>query len=142
MVFPLSQEAPPETQHFPIGNIGAVVNGAPGVPTPAALANFGQLNMRTTRRIVVCHLHLIQDGAAPSRLNLEVYRRRDGVMTRLVELQYIAPAGVDFITIAGVPATEALRQIRAGDYLYCQSVTGSTIAGGGNGLTVDVHFAL
>lgn len=130
---------PPGTIHFNIGNVGAITLGAPGVANPAAMAFFGQLNIASFRTIVVNHLHLTEDGAAPSVLNIELWRRRSGVMTRLTQLTYTAPAGADFVTVGAVPAGD-LAQLQPGDYLFCQAVTGTTLAGGGDGLTVDVHF--
>jgi hypothetical protein len=127
----------PDTFHFNVGNVGSITLASPGVATPAALAFFGQINIGGPRRISVCHLHLIEDGSAPSVLNLELWRRRSGTMTRLCELQYVAPVGSDFITIGEVPADSALL---AGDYLFVQAVTGTTLSGGGDGLTVDVHY--
>jgi len=129
----------PDTFHFNIGNIGAITLGATGVATPAAMSFFGQINIASPRQIVVTHLHLIDDGAAPSVINIEFWRRRDGVMTLLSSPSYVAPLG-DFSTVGAVPATDALRTLIEGDYLFCQAVTGTALGGGGNGLTCDVHY--
>jgi hypothetical protein len=129
----------PDTFHFNVGNIGAIALGATGVATPAAMAYFGQININSPRQITATHLHLIEDGAAPSVINLEFWRRRGGVMTQLSSVSYVAPAGADFITRVATP-TGALAALMEGDYLFVQAVTGTTIAGGGNGLTADVHY--
>jgi hypothetical protein len=125
-----------ETVHFNIGNIGTPAAAAPGTPTAAALAFFGQINIHKFGWIQFVHLHLIEDGTAGA-LNLEVYRRRAGAMTRIAQLGYIAPSA-DFVTITSVPSA-ADAKLEPGDYLFCQAVTPFTLANG-NGLTVDVHF--
>lgn len=127
----------PDTFHFNVGNIGSISLGSPNVATPAAMAFFGQINIASPRSIRVCHLHLIEDGSAPTVINLELWRRRDGTMTRLAELAYTAPFGSDFITISALPDDA---ELRPRDYLFVQAVTGTTLAGGGSGLTVDLHY--
>jgi hypothetical protein len=127
----------PETVHFNVGNVGSPSLATPGTATPAALAFFGQINIRYACTIAVNHLHMIDDGSSPGRLELELWRRRSGTMTRLTQLSYVAPAGSDYVTIEAVPADPDLL---AGDYLFCQAVTGTNLSNVGNGLTVDVHF--
>lgn len=128
----------PDTFHFNVGNIGAITLGTPNVATPAAMSFFGQINIAYARRIRFTHLHLIDDGVAPSVINAEIWRRRSGAMTRLTQMTYTAPFGSDFVEITAVPTDN---QLWAGDYLFAQVVTGTTIAGGGNGLTLDVHYS-
>lgn len=128
----------PQTVHFNIGTLGTPSIATPGTATPAALAYFGQINIRYHMRIAVNHLHMIDDGSSPGQLNLELWRRRDGTMTRLTQLSYDAPYGSDYVTIAAVPDDP---QLLAGDYLMCQAVTGTNLSNVGGGLTVDVHFS-
>lgn len=130
--------ARPETLHFNIGTLGAPTLAAPGVATPAAFAFFGRLNVAQDKELEVAHLHLEVGGAAGQQLHLEIWRRRDGVMTLLCPLDYVSVGGETYITRAGIPVGE-LAMVRAGDYIFCQAVTGSTGAPG-DGLTVDLHY--
>lgn len=130
----------PDTIHFEIGNVGGIpAPTAPGTPNPATMAFFGQLNIATDREIEVIHLHLTEQGAAPTVINMEFYRERNDVFTRIAELSYVAPFGSNFTKTPAFPVG-ALAESKAGDYLYAQHVTGTTLAGGGNGMTLDVHF--
>ncbi len=128
----------PETRHFNIGTLGSPVIATPGTANPAALSYFGQVNIPQDKEITVIHLHMISGGAAGQQLNLELYRRRDGNMVRIVELMYAATGGETYVTVGAVPVGE-LAMVRWSDYIFCQAVTGTT-ATPGTGLTVDVHF--
>ena len=128
----------PDTFHFNIGNIGSLsLAPTPGVADPAAMGFFGQINISAPRRIAVTHIHLTVDGSSPTVIIIEFWRRRNGVMTQLTTVRYTAPAGGDFVTVGAVPSDPDLL---AGDYLFCQVVTGTSISGGGDGLTCDVHY--
>lgn len=132
----------PDTFHFNIGNVAAGLPtlGTPGVASAAAMSFFGQINIRTPRRLAVNHIHIIDDGVG-SVFNMELWRRRSGVMTRLTQVTYTAGVG-DFATIGATPATDDLAFLNAGDYLFAQFVTGSVLgATPANGLTFDVHYA-
>ena len=130
--------ARPETLHFNIGTLGAPTLATPGVPTPAAFGFFGRLNIAQDKEIRFAHLHLEVGGAAGQELHLELWRRRNSLMTFLCAMDYVSVGGETYITIDVVPAGELVIS-RDGDYLFCQAVTGTTGAPG-DGLTVDTHF--
>lgn len=128
----------PETLHFPIGTLGPPSLATPGVPTPAALAFFGRLNVSQDKEIRFAHLHLEVGGAGGQELHLELWRRRNSVMTFLVALDYVSVGGETYITRSATPVGD-LVVLWDGDYLMMQAVTGTT-ANPGDGLTGDVHF--
>lgn len=127
------------TFHFETQNVGGFSLGVVGTPTPAALANFGQIGVRTLSRIAVIHLHLIEDGTGGTG-TFEIYRRRSGVFTQLGTLTYTAPTA-DFVQVGLVPATDDLKTVMPNDYLFCQATAVTLFSvGNANGLTVDFHF--
>jgi len=130
-----------DTIHFNVGNIGTpAIAPTPGTPDANAMALFGQLNIRRWRRVAVAHLHLV-DGGSPGTgtLTVELYRRRDGVLTLIAEMSLTAPG--DFSTDGAVPSGD-FGELLPGDYLFCQVTSGSLITtGNADGVTVDVHFS-
>ncbi|MCK4717653.1 MAG: hypothetical protein KAT70_03200 [Thermoplasmata archaeon] len=124
------------TVHFNIGKLGSPsVAPTPGTPDPAAMAIFSQLNISTNRAVSVLHLHGVEDQGSGT-MTVEVYRRRDAVLTLMGSLT-LPGGGGDFDTAALVPADTLLL---AGDYIFAQ-LTDYSGAGGYDGITVDVHFA-
>jgi hypothetical protein len=132
-----------ETVHFRCGqaSAGFLVLATPGVPSPASMAFFGQLNQPHARTISRIHLHLILagGGAAGDALTIEVYRRRAGTFTLLATLTLTVADGDN--SFDGVTPAGDLALVEAGDYLFCQPTAKDLVTGGGNGITVDVHFA-
>ena len=126
------------TVHFLVGNIGGPATAAPGVATPAAMAFFGQLNIDTSRRIAHFHIHAIEGGNIADVLEVELWRRRGGVLTLLATNTYVS-AGADFATSGTGFGSEDLRALFPGDYLFAQATT-NTALGAIDGITVDVHF--
>lgn len=127
-----------QTIHFDIGNIGTPVLAPNGTPDPDAMATFGQLNIHEDTPIEFMHMHIILDGSTGAA-EVEMYRFRDSVHTHLGTFTQTAGAG-DFNTTGLVP-TGSLAQLKRGDYLFCQATTASLFtAGGGDGLTLDIHF--
>lgn len=129
-----------QTIHFDVGRVANPEASTPGVPDVNALSVFGQLNVHKDRKIAAIHLHMIK-GASSGAFVVEVYRRRDGTMTRIATLELDASeeAVPDFATAAAVPTDP---DIKAGDYLMAQATDVSLVASGNaNGLTVDIHFA-
>lgn len=126
------------TQHFNIGKMGAAtVAASAGTPDVEALAVFGQLNVANQKTVQVIHLHGIDDKGSGS-LTIEVFRRRDDVMTLLGSLTLTGGSG-DYSTASLTPAG-SLATLEPGDYLFAQ-LTAYTGSGGHDGITVDVHFA-
>jgi len=125
-----------DTIHFNVGKLGSPTLGTPGTPTPSALSVFGQMHAANPMRIAVAHIHLIEAGSGGS-ITMELYRRRSGVFTLLGSWSLDAAAG-DYATAGLVPATESLRGLERGDYLFAQAT--AVQSGGSDGLTVDVHF--
>lgn len=123
------------TNYFLVMRDVAPTLAVPGVATAAAMAFFGQINIDVTAIIAVAHLHLIEGGTAPTVVEIELWRRRGGVLTQLATLTHTAD-GTDFTTVGAVPADP---QLVRGDYLFLQANTNSNALGTVNGLTVDVH---
>lgn len=124
-----------DTIHFNVGNVGApTIAPVAGVASPAAMATFGQLNIRTPRLIAFWHIHLTLGAAG--NLGVELWRQRAGVLVLLDTNTAVNPS--NFSTDASVPAD---RTLQAGDYLFAQAISATAIGAGADGLTVDIHFA-
>ena len=104
------------------------------------MVEFGQNAVGFTTKIAVIHLHMIEDLGAPGSLSVEVFRwrRTTGVHTYLGTLTWTGGALGNFGTVALVPATT---EMLASDYMQAQ-LRSFTAGGGGNGMTMDMHFTL
>ena len=110
----------------------------PGTHNNAAMAWYGRMNAPWDVRISSLHLHLDVDGTGGS-WDLEVYRYRPSDDSHtLVATASLASGGGDNGFLEFTYVSEALRLLKAGDYVRMQAT--AKMAGAGTVGFVDMHF--
>lgn len=129
-----------ETLHFSAALAGAVTLAAPGVPTPAAFAVFGVLNIRDPSTIFVANVHGMADAGAGTQAVFELWRLDPpSLIPVLLGVCTLVGGSGDYATALFGFLTDDLLNVPAGSYLIVQATTASTGAPY-SGYTIDVHF--
>lgn len=130
----------PETAHFSAALAGAVTLAVPGVPTAAAFAVFGVVNIRDPVTIAFGNVHGMADSGS-SVGQFELWRLDPPPASVPVLLATCAIAGGlgNYQAALFSFLSDDLRSVAPGCYLLCQATTASTGAPY-SGYTIDIHF--
>jgi hypothetical protein len=130
----------PETAHFSAAVAGPVTLAPPGVPTPAAFAVFGVINIRDPETIAFANVHGMFDNGGAVNGVFELWKLDSpGALPVLIAVCSITGGLGNYQAAVFGFLTDDLRRVEAGNYLLCQATTAST-GSPYSGYTIDVHF--
>lgn len=136
---------PPATWfNIPVTSASGVAS-TPGTWEWAAGAEYGRINIETTKTILASHLHIEVDAITSGSLDVELWRHRGqtfgpggpGTFLLIANASQAQGAGNGTVT----PMTfvdESYKTLISGDYLHMQIT--DTMAGGSWRAFVDIHW--